>query len=204
MSSTRVLLAAAIVLAGALAGCTGPSGTGDGPTPIPASRAHDTALAEARAWQADAELVVMSGVEASEASRATREVPDDSGRSSPRTWTDPDVGDGRAPGWTALFYSESANLTRTYRISEEQVEALGTSEPPSNQPTPVGRWSVDSPDAVGRALSNASFREAALASDGAVFMTLGVQDGAAVWELTARSHQSGERAVVTVPATGDA
>ncbi len=195
----RCWLLVAILASALVAGCTSPSGTGPAST-VSAVEALDAIEAEAEAWQADAELVLVSGVEASSGSTANREVPDEEGRSSPATAEDLEVGDGRAPSWIAMFYSEQANTTRSFRVTPDGLQDVGPADPPAQTPRPLANWSVDSSDAVGTALGNASFRQAALAGDGTVVMTLGMQGGVPAWQLVARSHVQGAHTQLIVHA----
>lgn len=194
---TVVLVLLASVLA---AGCTDPSGPARA-EPVAASTAVDLAGEAADRWQADAQLVLLSGIEAGEGSTATREVPDEEGRSQPRAPSDPSIGDGRAPSWTALFYSPDANTTRSYKVVGHEVEDLGEATPPSSRPRVLKNWTVDSPSAVGTAMGNASFREAALAGDGEVLMTLGIHRDVPVWQLVARSPSQGAHVQLEVHAS---
>lgn len=189
-----------IVLASVAAGCASPTGSGSG-DPVSAQQAVETAEANATRWAPDAELVLLSGVEAPGGAKSTREVPDEEGRSQPAAPVDPSVGDGRAPRWTALFHSPSANATRSYQVTGDDVEDQGRAAPPSQRPTSLKNWSVDSTDAVGTALENASFREASLASDGEVLLTLGTRGDVPVWQLIARSPSNGQHAQLLVDAS---
>lgn len=200
MAWIRVATLLLVVPASVFAGCASPTGTGSA-DPVSAEQAVETAEANATRWQADAELVLLSGVEAPEGAKSTREVPDEDGRSQPAAPVDPSVGDGRAPRWTALFYSPGANATRSYQVTGDAVEDQGRAAPPSQRPTSLHNWSVDSTEAVGTALENASFREASLASDGEVLMTLGMRGDTPVWQLIARSPSNGQHAQVLVDAS---
>lgn len=86
-----------------------------------------------------------------------------------------------------MFYSETANTTRSFRFTPDGIEDTGEADPPSQTPTPLANWTVDSSDAVGTAMGNQSFRQGALASDGMVVMTLGMRHQTPVWQLIARS-----------------
>lgn len=198
--ASSTLLVLSLLGASVLAGCTDPSGREGAPEPIAARQAVQTSLEAARAWQPDAEVVILSGIEASEGSLATREVPGEEGRSQPRTWVDPQVGDGRAPSWTVMVWSQAANATRTYQVTARGAESMGTDEGLSGTPTPLGNWTVGSEQAVGIALGNASFREAALASDGTVVLTLGTEGSRPVWTIVGRSHAEGAHAQVRIDA----
>lgn len=199
--TARIRVATAlVVLASAFAGCVSPTGTG-GADSVSAQQAVETAEANATRWAPDAELVLLSGVEAPEGAKSTREVPDGEGRSQPAAPVDPSVGDGRAPRWTVLFYSPSANATRSYQVTGDTVEDQGRAAPPSQRPTSLQNWSVDSTEAVGTALENTSFREASLASDGEVLMTLGMRGDVPLWQLIARSPSNGQHAQILVDAS---
>lgn len=179
----RVLLAAALVAA-ATAGCV--DDPRQGGAAIAGTVAHERALEEARTWAADAELVLLSGVEAPGSHPAT-EREDDARLAVP---ADADVGDGRAPAWTALFYSEGENATLSVRVVGDQVRALEPTGSPET-PVPLANWSVDSPEAAATALDERSFREAALAEGANVALTLGTEGGEPVWTLKARSGAHG-------------
>lgn len=196
----RIPLALLLLAATALAGCA--SDTQASPT-IPASEAAELARADATAWQGDAELVALSGIEAHEVAATPPGDPEGDDRPSLRS-ADASVGDGRAPSWTALFYSEAANRTRSYLVTEAGAQDQGAAEPPSSRPVTLAAWSVDSPDAVGTALANASFREAALSGDGSLVQTLGMREAGPVWELTAHSPSNGRHVELLVHAgTGE-
>lgn len=198
--SIRGVLAAVVLLASVLAGCTSPTGSGSVEA-IPATEAVERAERNATRWQPDAELVLASGVEAPEGAKSTREVPDEGGRSQPAAPVDPSVGDGRAPRWTVMFHSSSANASRTYQVTGDAVEDQGPTRAPSSRPRLVRNWTVDSTDAVGTALGNASFREAALATDGEVVQTLGMRGEAPAWRVLARSASKGLHVPVLVDAS---
>lgn len=195
----RVATSLLVVLASLLAGCASPTGT-SAVEPVSAEQAAEMAEANATRWQPDAELVLLSGVEAPEGAKSTREVPDEEGRSQPAAPVDPSVGDGRAPRWTALFYSQSANATRSYQVTSGAAEDQGPAASPSERPTPLRNWTLDSTQAVGTALENASFRTAALASDGEVIQTLGMRGQIPAWQLVARSPSNGQHVQILVNA----
>lgn len=196
----RIGLALAVLAAVFAVGCTADEPASSA---ISALQASETAKASASQWQADAELVALSGIEAHEDAAAARGDPEGNNRPGLRS-ADASVGDGRAPAWTALFYSETANGTRSYLVTEAGAEDQGPAEAPSSRPRPLANWSVDSPDAVGTAMSNASFREAALAGDSSVVQTLGMREEGPVWELTAHDPSNGNHVQLLVDAVSGA
>jgi len=175
--TTAAALALSLALAGA-AGCLAEDEAA--PAALSGVEAVELALGEARNWSADAELVLLSGVEAGGEHPATEREDDQ----LPKAPADDEVGDGRAPAWTALFHSASENATQSVRVVGGEATGLDPA-PVDEPPTAVGEWSVDSPDAVGSAMGQADFREQALASGATVSLVLGVEDAEPRWRVTA-------------------
>lgn len=168
--------------------------------PISASEAVDRGTVEARAWAEDARLVLASGMEAPAEHPATeREMDED-----PVLPADENVGDGLAPAWTLLFFSEALENTRSYHVTGSDVVDLGEAERPGNTPEALPAWEVDSPDAMGVALEDDAFREAVLSGGSFVVSTLALHEGDPAWMFVARTHPGGGGVDVMVHAVDGA
>ncbi len=177
-----------------LSGCL----EGERAASIPASEAVEKGSVEAVDWAEDAQLVLVSGMEAPAEHPATDREQGD----GPVLPSDENVGDGKAPAWTLLFYSEERDNTRSFHVTSLEVEDLGESQPPEQTPEPLPEWGVDSPEAMGIALEDASFREAVLSSGSFVVSTLGIYEDDPAWSLVARSQSAGGVEVMVNAVTG--
>ncbi len=194
--SARLLTLALVVGAAALAGCVQ---DGDDRGPVPATEAISLAEAEAMDWAEDAELIIASGIEAPEEHPATQR-PETDEHVVP---ADEDIGDGSAPMWTVMFYSDTQNNTRSFSVTGDTVDDLEEAEPPSQEPEPMGEWEIDSPEAVSTAMNETSFRETALASQASVAMTLGMLQEQPVWSIVAQDPNHPQATVEVHAVTGE-
>lgn len=198
-------LVALVLLTAVVAGCAGEPSE-QGPSPISAREAFQTAQETVEAWNEGAELLAVSGFEGGEQSPAVqrqREQPEND-QDAFQVRADSFPGDGRAPQWVMVFMAE--NQTRSILATGDEARwmdegARGAS--PGAQT--IDAWPIDSTDAVDRALeAEEGFDELLAARDVSVFLTLGSGSQGTQWRIQAQSHQEGEQALVLVHAeTGE-
>ncbi|MDX1611495.1 MAG: hypothetical protein R3185_03935 [Candidatus Thermoplasmatota archaeon] len=189
--SRRACLTVLLLLSLLLSGCTAPEQVvppeelGGAATPVSAVTALEHAAAWAdEHWRTGSEALLVSGIE---------------------TASSGDPVEGRPGTWQVFLWHPGTNETRTVTVVGDGEEVRGrNASKPTNEPTPLGSWSVDSPEAIQAGRANATFQAAAEAEDGAVAMTLGTRDQGPVWELFARSRSQGLTVWVSVDArTGE-
>lgn len=202
-----LLVPVILVLLAALAGCTSQETTSEELSPISAREALEEARPTVEAWDEEAQLLVMSGFEGGEESpavqRQQQEEDNDVDDGFP-VHEDSLPGDGRAPQWVMVFLG--GNQTRTVQASSEEVSWLdegGQQAGPGARP--LGNWSIDSPEAVQRALDESDdLDQLVAASDVSLFLTLSQHRQGGMWQLQATSHSVGQQTVLFVDAdTGE-
>lgn len=188
---------AALLAMALLAGCAGnPLGGGA----FTAKEAQGQGDPHARQWRADAALAGLVGPEARQGSAF---LGNDSSDWPGTPQPDGNIGDGRLPQWFLHYVSP-----QTGDSLGVVVYANGTvvsHEDGGDRDSPLGDWSVDSPQAAQVAMRDANFSAAARAGDGGALYALGPGEGGApVWILTAGSEGTGTGGIVFVNArTGE-
>ena len=171
----RPLLLVSCLVALAFAGCAG----------LPAGMTAKSAVAlaepEALAWQKDAVLSHIIGLE----SHGLVGDEDPLGRDAPEDRT---PGDGAVPAWIVSYASPSTKSRLYLEVSGDQV--IRRNEAPSKggadgQATAgaAAAWTIDSSDAVASLRSHNATADAALSGGGKVLLQYGFQASRGSWEI---------------------
>jgi hypothetical protein len=191
------VLAASLATLMTFAGCLAPSELlkpDSSKTEITALESKDLADGAAKAWDPQAKIVGVFGLELSDATAADQ-------------WpTDPSVGNGKSPAWVYVYAGEAGKSVRAFRVSADgRVAAENDSydaQSAAEQAKPLGEWTIDSDRAVEVAKGNEVFAQAIGGENGTVAMGVAHMEGITGWYLAAMSGAGSAFAIVNA-ATGD-
>lgn len=189
------VLAASLATLMTLAGCLAPSellGAESAKTEITALENKDLADSAAKAWNPQAQIVGVFGLELSQAA-PTDEWP-----------LDPEAGNGKSPAWVYVYLGEAGarafRVTADGRVTAENdtydaAEAAQTAKP-------LGEWTIDSDRAVEVAAANEVFGAALHGGNATLAMGVASMEGITGWYLAAISEGGSAFAIVNA-ATGE-
>jgi hypothetical protein len=191
------VLAASLASLMTLAGCLAPSellGADSEKTEITALENKDLADGAAKAWDPEAQLGGVFGLELSDATAADQ-------------WPlDPDAGNGKSPAWVYVYLGEAGKAVRGFRVTADgRVSAENDTfdvQSAAEQAKPLGEWTVDSDRAVEIAGGNEVFGKALGGGNATVALGVANMEGITGWYLAAISDAGSAFAIVNA-ATGE-
>lgn len=196
MDAFPVVAMLLLVATAGVAGCTD-SEPDPKTSPMTAEQAWDLAQGEAKAWAADGEVVILTGMEIPEGHELIERQDEIEAFFAP---TD-HVGDGTTPVWLATAHSPEQNETRFFQVLPETTIDLPEIQAPSFEPADTLEWSVDSPDAVEAALGDPTFNETVAEPMGTIVLALRMQEGDPIWRLSATPEPQADSVDVHVHGT---